>query len=138
MSVSNQFVCGISLMVDPKKSYAKNQHTQKKSLDHYSATTFLEKCRKVVLEKWFGKLGFFFLVNHFSPTWKKQDLWYKTSLFPGQPLFSNQISQTRFLEPDFLNQISKNCKNRGRRIKGWLVWHCHGRAMPNSRKKYTF
>ena len=32
----------------------------------YSATTFLEKCRKVVLEKWFCKLGFFFLVNHFS------------------------------------------------------------------------
>ena len=34
----------------------------------YSATSFLEKCRKVVLEKWFFKLGFFFLVNHFSPT----------------------------------------------------------------------
>ena len=26
----------------------------------YSATSFLEKCRKVVLEKWFFKLGFFF------------------------------------------------------------------------------
>ena len=25
----------------------------------YSATTILEKCRKVVLEKWFCKLGFF-------------------------------------------------------------------------------
>ena len=35
----------------------------------YSATTFLEKCRKVVLEKWFCKLGIF---------------------FSGQPLFSNQ------------------------------------------------
>ena len=34
----------------------------------YSATSFLEKCRKVVLEKWFFKLGFF---------------------FSGQPLFSN-------------------------------------------------
>ena len=34
----------------------------------YSATSFLEKCRKMVLEKWFFKLGFFFLVNHFSPT----------------------------------------------------------------------
>ena len=53
----------------------------------YSATTILEKCRKVVLEKWFCKLRFFFwsttflepekmwiygikppffLVNHFS------------------------------------------------------------------------
>ena len=47
--------------------------------------------------------------------------------FSGQPRFSNQkkksefaepISLTRFLEPDFLNQISKNCKNRGHRIKG--------------------
>jgi hypothetical protein len=26
----------------------------------YSATIFLEKCRNVVLEKWFCKLGFFF------------------------------------------------------------------------------
>ena len=34
----------------------------------YSATSFLEKYRKVVLEKWFCKLGFFFLVNHFYPT----------------------------------------------------------------------
>ena len=34
----------------------------------YSATTVLEKCRKVVLDKQFCKLGFFFLVNHFSPT----------------------------------------------------------------------
>jgi hypothetical protein len=25
----------------------------------YSATSFLEECRKVVLEKWFCKLGFF-------------------------------------------------------------------------------
>ena len=40
----------------------------------YSATSFLEKCRKVVLEKWFLKLGFFCLVNHFSPTWKNMDL----------------------------------------------------------------
>ena len=37
----------------------------------YSATTFLEKCRKGVLEKGFCKLGFFFLVNHFSQTIKK-------------------------------------------------------------------
>ena len=58
----------------------------------YSATTFLEKCRKVVLEKWFCKLGFFFLVNHFSRTRKNVDLWYKTTFFSGQPLFSNQIS----------------------------------------------
>ena len=48
----------------------------------------------------------FFLVNHFSPTWKKVNLWYKTTFFSGQSLFSSQISWTRFLEPDFLNQIS--------------------------------
>ena len=47
----------------------------------YSATSILKKCKKVVLEKWFFKLGFFFLVNHFS--------------------------RTRFLEPDFSNQISR-------------------------------
>ena len=68
----------------------------------YSATTFLEKCRKVVLEKWFFKLGFFFLVNHFSPTWK---MWIY-SLKP--PFFLvNHFSRTRFLEPDFSNQISR-------------------------------
>ena len=51
-------------------------HLQKGSLIQatiYSATTFLEKCRKVVLEKWFCKLGFFFLVNHFSGTRKNVD-----------------------------------------------------------------
>ena len=86
----------------------------------YSTTTILEKYRKVVLEKWFCKLGFLTLANHFSPTWKKLDLWY--IFFSGQPLFSNQISRTRFLEPDFSNHISKNCKNWGRRIKGWVYW----------------
>ena len=82
---------------------------------------FLEKCRKVVLEKWSIKLGFFFLVNHFSRTRKKVDLYYKTTFFSGQPLFSNHFSRTRFLKLDFLNQISTNCKNRGRRINGPLV-----------------
>ena len=58
----------------------------------YSATTFLEKCRKVVL---------------------------KTQIFvSGQSFFS-----TRFFEPDFSNQISKNSKNRGCRIKGWKGVH---------------
>ena len=72
-----------------------------------SATTILEKCRKVVLEKWFCKLGFSFLVNHFSPTWKKVDLCYKTTFFSGQPLFSNQISRTTFLEPLFYTILEK-------------------------------
>ena len=40
--------------------------------------------------------------------------------FFGQPLFSNQISRTRFFQPDFLNQISKYCKNQGCRIKGCM------------------
>jgi len=91
-----------------KTTKTTNQLLHRMQWTIYSATTILEKCRKVVLEKWFCKLGFFFLVDHFSPTWKKLDLWYKTT-----------ISRTRFLEPDFSNQISKNCKNRGRRIKGW-------------------
>ena len=72
----------------------------------YSVTSILKKCRKVVLEEWFFKLGFFFLVNHFSRTRKNVDLWYKTIFFSGQPLFSNQISWTRFLEPDFSNHFS--------------------------------
>ena len=55
----------------------------------YSATSILKKCRKVVLEKWFFKLGFFFLVNHFSRTRKNVDLWCKTIFFSGQPLFLN-------------------------------------------------
>ena len=59
---------------------------------------------------WLCKLGFFFLVNHFSPTWKKLDLWYKTTFFSGQPLFSNQISRTIFLQPDFSNLKSQTAK----------------------------
>ena len=52
-------------------NYTKPRDIRPKHYNHwtiYSATTILEKCRKVVLEKWFCKLGFFFLVNHFSPT----------------------------------------------------------------------
>ena len=47
-----------------------------------SATTFLEKCRKVVQQRWiYGIKPPFFLVNHFS--------------------------RTRFLEPDFSNHFSR-------------------------------
>ena len=56
----------------------------------YSATTFLEKCRKVVLEKWFCKLGFFF--------------WSTTFL---EPDFTNQISRTTFLKPLFYTFLEK-------------------------------
>ena len=52
----------------------------------YSATTFLEKGRKVVLEKWFFKLGFFFQVNLFS--------------------------RSRFLEPLFYTFLEKRLQNK--------------------------
>ena len=70
----------------------------------YSATSFLEKCKKVRLEKWFFKLGFFFLVNHFSRTRKKIQVWRTVFL---EPDFSSQISQTRFLEPLFYTFLEK-------------------------------
>ena len=84
----------------------------------YSAPTFLEKCKKVVLEKWFCKLRFFFLVNHFSQTRFLVDLWYKTTFFSGQSLFLNQISPTRFLTPDFSTQISRTRFLRTAKIEG--------------------
>jgi len=54
----------------------------------------------------------FFLVNRFSPTWKNVDLWYKTTFFSSQPLFSNQISRTTFLEPLFYNFLEKWLQNK--------------------------
>ena len=47
----------------------------------YSATTFLEKCRKAVLEKWFCKLRFFFWSTTFLEPEKKSEF--------AEPLFSN-------------------------------------------------
>ena len=79
----------------------------------YSATTILEKCRKVVLEKWFCKLGFFFWSTTSLKPEKKLDLWYKTTFF-----LVNHYSRTRFLEPDFLNQISRNRFLRTAKIEG--------------------
>ena len=72
----------------------------------YSATTILEKCRKVVLEKGFCKLGFLFSGQPLFSNLKKLELWYKTTFFFWsttilEPDFSNQISRTRFLKPDF-------------------------------------
>ena len=52
---------------------------------HIQPFNLQPKCRKVVLEKWFFKLGFFFLVNHFS----------RTRIL--EPEFSNQMSRTTFL-----------------------------------------
>ena len=94
-----------------------------------SATTFLEKCSKVDLEKWFCKLDFFFLVNRFSQTRKKKWICRTTYLQPEKrwissinpPFFwstiflepeknrslQNHFSPTRFFEPNFSNQISR-------------------------------
>ena len=66
----------------------------------YSATIFLEKCRKVVLEKWFHKLSFFFWSTTFLEPEKRQIYGIKPSFF-----LVNHFSRTRFLEPDFTNQI---------------------------------
>ena len=82
----------------------------------YSATNFLEKCRNVVLEKWFFKLGFFFWSTTFLEPEKMLIYSIKPSFF-----LVNQFSRTRFFQPDFSNQISMNCKNQGCRIKGWVV-----------------
>ena len=61
--------------------------------------------RKVVLEKWYiCKTLIFFLVNHFSRTWKKIQVCRTIFLKPD---FSSQISWTRFLEPDLSNQMSR-------------------------------
>ena len=58
------------------------------------------------------KTQFFFLLNHFSPTWKYVNLWYKTTFFSGQPFFSNHISWTRFLKPLFYTFLEKWLQNK--------------------------
>ena len=78
----------------------------------YSATTFLEKCRKVVLEKWFCKLGFFFWSTTFLEPEKRWIYTIKPPFFSGQPLFSNHFSRTRFLEPDFYKQQKLRSQNK--------------------------
>ena len=68
----------------------------------YSETTFLESCRKVVREKWFFILGFFFWSTTFL---EPEKMW----IYGKKPPFFlvNHFSRTRFLEPDFSNQISR-------------------------------
>ena len=98
----------------------------------YSATIFLETCRKVVLEKWFWKLRFFFLVNNFSQIKFIVDLWYKTTLF-----LVNQCSRTRFLEPLFSNHFStlffkSGCRLNGQffpRLNFWTTLLCKSRIL---------
>ena len=107
-SISNHF-CSYTIHID-------------KPIDHLICNHF---SRKVVLEKWFWKLGFFFLVNHFYRTRKKIRVCRTTFLQPekrwiysiNQPFFLvNHFSQTRkkirvfrttFLEPDFSKKISR-------------------------------
>ena len=67
----------------------------------YSATTFLENCREVVLKKWFLKPGFFF----WSTTFLQLEKIWIYGIKP--PLFLvNHFSRTRFLEPLFTNDFS--------------------------------
>ena len=69
----------------------------------FSATSFLEKCRKVVLEKWFFRFGFFFF---WSTTFLQPEKMWIYIIKP--PFFLvNHFPRTRFLEPDFSNQISR-------------------------------
>ena len=75
----------------------------------YSATTFLGKCRKVVLQT---RIFFFWSTTFLKP----EERWIYTIKPPFFLL--NHLTRTTFLEPDFSNKISTNCKNRGRRIKG--------------------
>ena len=63
----------------------------------YSATSFLEKSRKVVLEMWFFKLGFFFFFFTFLRPEKRWIYCIKLPFFWS----------TTFLKPDFSNQIFK-------------------------------
>ena len=68
----------------------------------YSATSFLEKCKKLVPEKWFFKLGFFFWSTTFL---QPEKMW----IYIIKPPFFlvNHFSRTRFLEPDFSNHFSR-------------------------------
>ena len=69
----------------------------------YSATSFLQKCRKVVLEKWFFKLVFFFWSNTFL---QPEKIWIY-SINP--PFFLvNQFYRTRKKNPCLKNHCRLN------------------------------
>ena len=80
-----------------------------------SATTFLEKCRKVVLQtrkkSEFAKPLFPNLKKMWIYSINPPFFWSTTFLEPEkkskfeEPFFSNQISRTRFLKPDFSNHF---------------------------------
>ena len=52
-------------------------------------------------------MDFFFWSTTYLQPEKKVDLWYKTTFFSGQPLFSNQISRTIFHKPIFYTFLEK-------------------------------
>ena len=58
--------------------------------------------RKVVLEKWFCKLRFFFWSTTFLQPEKRWIYGIKPPFF-----LVNHFSRTRFLKPDFLNHFSR-------------------------------
>ena len=80
----------------------------------YSATSFLQKCRKVVLEKCSAKKDFIFWSTIFLQPEQMypHTVWYKTTFFSGQPFFSNHISWTRFLKPLFYTFLEKWLQNK--------------------------
>ena len=72
----------------------------------YSATTFLESCRKVVQEKWFEESGSRNLVQEKWLTIKKVVLYHKSTSFQvgekwltrkKNPSLQNHFSRTNFL-----------------------------------------
>ena len=77
-------------------------------VDHLFCNHF---SRKVVLEKWFCKLGFFFWSTTFLQPEKRWIYGIKPPFFSDQLLFSNQISRTTFLEPLFQKS---GCRLNGR------------------------
>ena len=79
------------VILDQFHNFSKKQSTI------YSATTFLEKCGKVVLQTWIFFSGQPLFSNH-----KKG--WIYTIKSPF--FLVNHFSQTTFLKPDFSNHIS--------------------------------
>ena len=77
------------------------------------------------LEIWFKKSGWSNLVRQIwfeKSGWpeKKVVLYYKSTLFSGQPLFSNHFSRTTILETLFSNHFSRTTWKSGFRLNGRL------------------
>ena len=81
--ISLYFYCMFYIEQFPKVCSALQSLTGKYRT-FYSATSILKKCRKVVLGKWFFKLGFCFWSTTFLEPEKKIRVWRTTFL---EPLF---------------------------------------------------